>query len=178
MQITELDKLQRDLDDLIQMRRKLDEIRKGLSIAKRITALWIYCRVTRMIMDVDWRIGQKKAEIAREEARDGHGQKRREEEAAGSHPVDADLHGRAETDVQHKRKRADAAGRDAGQLGDVEPVRAVAAGEGPGGGSRDVSSAEECLRSRYRNRNRDALRDWQREVMEAEREGRKEMLVL
>ena len=41
-----------------------------------------------------------------------------------------------------------------------------------------TGSAEDCLRSRYRDRNRDALRDWQREVMNAEREGRREMLVL
>lgn len=173
MQITEADKLRRDLDDLILARKKLDEIRKALSIGKRMTGLWIYCRATRLIMDIDWRIGQKKAEIAREEDRNGQGQASGKKNADGDHPVDADLHGRAEADVQHERERADAAGRHERQLGDVEHVRDLAAGEGPGGGS-----AERCLRARYRERNREALRDWQREIMEANSEGRREPLIL
>lgn len=173
MRITEAEKLKRDLDDLIRARRKLDEIRKGLSLGKRMTGLWIYCRATRLIMDIDRRIGQKKAEIAREEDTDGHGRKHRAENADGDYPVDADIHGRAEADVLEERERVGAAGRHERQLGDVEPVRDLAAGEGPGGGS-----AERCLRARYRERNRDALRDWQREIMEADREGRREPLIL
>ena len=178
MQITEADKMRRDLEELIRARRMLDEIRKGLSIAKRSTTLWIYLRTSRLIMDIDWRIGQKKAEIAREEDRNGQGQTSGKKKAAGDHPVDADLHGRAEADVLDERQRTDAASRDAGQLGDVEPMRNMAAGKGAGGRTYALAggTAEECLRRRYQERQ--GMRDWQREVMNAEREGRREMLVI
>ena len=178
MQITEADKLERDLEELIRARRMLDEIRKGLSIAKRSTTLWIYLRTSRLIMEIDRRIGMKRGEIAQEEARNGKRPARREKNADGPDPVDADLHGRAEADVLDERQRADAAGRDAGQLGDVESVRNMAAGKGAGGRTDALAggTAEECLRRRYQERQ--GLRDWQREAMEAESEGRREALEL
>lgn len=191
MQITEADRLRRDVEDLIRARKMLDEIRKGLNISKRVTGLWIWCRTTRMIMDIDRMIGIKKAELAREEEKDVRGQKHREENADGTVHVDADLRGRSEANVLEECERPGMAGRHERKLGDVGTVPAADPGKDPGGRSEGNragqgggscesggGTAEDCLRSRYRNRNRDALRDWQREVMEAEREGRKEMLVL
>ena len=179
MEISELGKLNRDLEDMIMARKKLDEIRKGLSIAKRMTARWIDFRVSRLIGEIDRRIGQKKAEIAREEAGNGHGQERREENADRADPLDADFYGRAETDVREERERAGAAGGAAGQLGNVEPVRHLAAGEGAGGREHATAgggTAEDCLRRRSRARN--GLRDWQKVIMDADRAGRHERLVL
>lgn len=178
MEITELDKLRRDLDDLIMARRKMDEIRKGLSIAKRSTALWIYLRISMIIPQIDHKIGMKRGEIAQEEARDGYGRICREEDAAGTHAVDADVRGRAEKDVLEKRQRAGATAGAGRELGNVEPVPDVAAGTGAEGRkyARAGGSAEECLRRRYQERN--GLRDWQKVIMEADRAGRHERLVL
>lgn len=178
MEISELDKLQRDLEDLIMARRKMDEVRKGLSIAKRSTALWIYIRTSRLIMEIDHRIGMKRGEIAQEEARDGYRRVCREENTAGDRAVAVDVCGRAETDVLEERERAGSAAGAGGELGNVEPVPDVAAGEGTGSReyARAGGSAEECLRRRYQERN--GLRDWQKAVMEADRAGRHERLVL
>lgn len=178
MEISELDKLRRDLEDLIMARRKMDEIRKGLSIAKRSTALWIYIRTSRLIMEIDHRIGMKRGEIAQEEARDGYGRICREEDAAGDHAVDDGVRGRAEEDVLKERERAGAEAGAGGKLGYVEPVPDVAAGNGAGGRkyARAGGSAEECLRRRYKERK--GLRNWQKVVMEADRAGRHERLVL
>ena len=178
MEISELDKLQRDLEDLIMARRKMDEIRKELSIAKRSTALWIYIRTSRLIMEIDHRIGMKRGEIAQEEARDGYGRICREEDAAGNHAVDDGVRGRAEADVLKERERAGAEAGAGGKLGNVEPVPDVAAGEGTGSReyARAGGSAEECLRRRYKERK--GLRNWQKVVMEADRAGRHERLVL
>lgn len=177
MEITELDKLRRDLEDLIMARRKLNEIQKGLSIAKRITARWIDLRVSRLIGEIDHRIGQKKADIAREEEKNGRGRLCQENAAAGTGAVAAAVCGRAEADVLEERERACAAAGAGGQLGNLESVPDVAAGKGAGSGTRVRAggSAEECLRNRYRERN--GLRDWQKVVMENDCRGRHERLV-
>lgn len=190
MQITEADKLRRDLEQLMNAKEALEGVVESLGDNRRTTGLWLALTLTRTVEMINHQIGKKKQDIvneeaeerirkARKEAGDGQGQASGKKNADGDHPVDADLHGRAEADVQQKRERADAAGRHERQLGDVEHVRDLAAGEGAGRGRHTVTgSAEDCLRSRYRDRNREALRDWQREVMEAEREGRREMLIL
>ena len=68
MQITELDKLQSDLQLLIYTRRQLDQIRTEAS-GRRITATMIRMRISRMICLIDAKIGSKKHEIASEEIR-------------------------------------------------------------------------------------------------------------
>ena len=176
MQVSEKEKLERDLEELIRARRMMDKIRKGISIAKRPTTLWIYIRTSRLIMDIDHQIGLKRGEIAREEAKNGQGRTGRTAAGENADRDDDHIHGRAEAGVLDEYERAGAAGGAAGQLGDVQPVPDVAAGKIPGDRLRAGGTAEECLRRRYKERN--GLRDWQREVMEADRIGRHERLVL
>ena len=188
MKMTDVDRLKRDLYELIETRRGLDGILKKLAIGRTVTLTWIRYRIHILLCDIDYRIGLKKREIQETEIRRRLGEEEKEDDlsemgteseydgdddGAADDRTAADHGGRAETGHQQERKRADGHGRRRDQLEEVGTVRAMAAGEAAGPGS-----AEECLRARYRERHEGALMDWQREIMEADRAGKHERLTI
>lgn len=179
MTLTEWDRLNRELRMLIFTRNELGKIREAAK-GKRPTPTMVRFRVSRMISDVDRWIADKKKELADEEIRERL--ERLEEkhdeatlgtagaEAGGeADPGDAaEGDGRHEVHLQHEQQRA-AAGAGRGDHAQQDPaVRGLAAGKIEG-------TAEEILRTRHREKR---LRDWQTEIMEADREGRHERMVL
>lgn len=68
MQITELKKLERDLESLERARGMAEEVRAGLQDGKRETAAWLRMTLTGLIGAIDQRIGAKKKDIAWEAA--------------------------------------------------------------------------------------------------------------
>ena len=179
MQITEMDKLLQDRERLLRLKGTLTDIRNGLEIGRRSVNAWIRLRITRWIAEVDDKIGEKQREIEAESARIRKEQRKAEKhgktnDTAADHPAAAPDRGRHEADGSEEHQRA---GSEAGirrELELLEPVRGVAAGNAAGGRAyaRAGGSAEECLRMRYRERN--GLRDWQREIMERDRTGETE----
>ena len=186
MKLTELDRLNRDLVELIETRRGLDGILKRLAIGRTVTTTWIRYRIQRMICDVDYRIGLKKKDIHDAEIRKrlGEGEKKDdiselERELDEVYDGEADpgkdpgADRRAEDHVQQGHERAGGYGRGRNELGGYGAVREIPQEEAAG-----AESAEACLRARYRERHEGALREWQREIMEADRAGKHERLTL
>ena len=184
MKITELDKLNHDLSELIKTRRAIQSRYECLAPWKRSTSVWLRLRLRKLMGEIDWRISLKKKEIADEEIRKrleklgggagdisilGSGG---ETDGAGDPGTAGDHDRRQQALYQPERERADAEAGGGNQLGAVEPVRALPAAEAAGAGN----AAERILRARYRNGQ--GLRDWQKEIMDADREGKRERLVL
>ena len=174
MKLTELDRLNRDLVELIETRRGLDNILKRMAIGRTVTTTWIRYRIQRMICDVDYRIGkrlgegEKKDDISElegelDEVYDG--------EADSGETAGSDR--RAEDHVQQRYERAGGYRRGRNELGGHGAVREIPQEEAAG-----AESAEACLRARYRERHEGALREWQREIMEADRAGKHERLTI
>lgn len=190
MQITELKKLERDLESLERARGMAEEVRAGLQDGKRETAAWLRMTLTGLIGAIDQRIGAKKKDIAWEAAeeriRKGAGKHDKgrmaeyggkDDEAADVHPSAADG-GRVQADGKRKHQRADAKAGIREQLELLEPDCGLFEdGDARGGRRRKGDECQEkLLRQRYRERHVDALRDWQRRIMEADRAGRHERL--
>lgn len=151
MRITEKDKLEWDLAALIDTRRRLDEARKALGWAKRLTRLWLHMRLTKLIGDIDQRIGAKKKEIALERAFEetadgkvqkpgaGAGERSQGADPAGNtHAAAADRgHDEAYGEQKHQRTGAEAGIR--AELEQLGTVRGAAAGGAAGGGTPAVN---------------------------------------
>lgn len=188
MQITEMDKLLQDRERLLRLKGTLTDIRNGLEIGRRSVNAWIRLRITRWIAEVDDKIEEKQREIEAESARirkeqrkaEKHGKiatgraEGRTDDTTADHPAAAPDRGRHEADGSKEHQRAGSEAGIRGELELLEPVRGVAAGNAAGGRAyaRAGGSAEDCLRMRYRERN--GLRDWQREIMERDRTGETE----
>lgn len=179
MKVTEWDKLNRELKMLIETRKKLGEIRE-LASGTRATPTLLRFRTSRFIRNVDEWIRDKRDALAEEEIRERLEQLEEKNDKAtvgtagaeaggeGDSGNAAEGDGRHEVHLQHEQQRA-AAGPGRGDHTQQDPaVRGLAAGKIEG-------TAEEILRTRHREKQ---LRDWQTEIMEADREGRHERMVL
>lgn len=179
MKLTEMDRLKSDLKLLTDTRNKLGEI-KDLAKRRNRTAAMIRFRVCWMIGFVDRWIGEKKDEIAEEEIRERLKEGRRGNDkttmgagAAGADrapdPADAvDHDGRHEEDLLDEQQRPDGGSGRGDYARQAGAMCGVSAGQITG-------TAEEILRARNHER---SMMDWQLMIMEADREGRHERLVL
>lgn len=178
MRITQMDRLQRDLHELISTRKGLQEIKEHMCIGKTVTLAWLRYKLQFMICDIDHQIGMKKEQIADAEIRRRLGEEEIDYDEAEmgnrggtavgetDHRTAADHGGRGEAGAEQKCERAGGQRRRRNKLEQVGTVRAMAEKAVAA-----VGSAEICLRARYRERHEDALMDWQREVMEEDRNG-------
>ena len=194
MQITEREKLERDLKSLLHVRQVINDARTELEPGKRETPAWLRMHLTILIGAIDQRIGAKKKSIAWETATErimkgaeqhdetgmGNPAAGETDDAAGDADAAAADGGRHEANGKHKHQRPDGAAGLRSQLGQLGADRGFSAGRDEGGGKHSpaLSPSEILLRQRHRERNREALRDWQRRIMAADRAGRHERLEL
>ena len=186
MQITEMDKPMQDRERLHRLREDLEGFRAGLEISKRPVDAWLKLRLTRWIAETKDKIVDISEEIAAEESRirKGAGENdtaimgrragRKTAEPAGDHPAVAADRGRNEAHGGEERQRAGGPAGVRGQLVDLGAVRGMAAQHAAGGReyARNGGTADEILRARFREKN--GLRDWQREIMENDWHGKHE----
>lgn len=182
MQISEADKLERDISQLKRIRQQAEEEIRRSEGSRRPVMRWIVQRMTWLTIEIDKQIFAVQGERDRAEIRMRIGGQENDESGVGSEGKDdgagnnsaAAHHERSEqAGNQQEHQRADTQERRGGQLGTVGPVRGMAAEAV----SSHRRSAEECLRSRHRERH-ERLADWQKEIMENERAGRHERLTL
>ena len=69
MRLKEADKLRQDLNDLTMVRKNLAEMREKLQIGKRLTRCYLRLMLTREIIRIDERIGEKQQELLNAEVR-------------------------------------------------------------------------------------------------------------
>ena len=178
MKITQTDRLRRELDVLTDTRNDLQQILNRRCIGKTEDITWIRMRMNAMILHIDIRIGEKKWQSTDAEIRQRLGEEEIDYDEAGmgynggETDGEADYrsndpdYGGAPVCVQQERERADGKKRRRTKAGYYNSMYAVAAVKAP-----EPWSAEAYLRARYRERHEDALMDWQREVMEEDRQG-------
>ena len=186
MQLSEKDKLERDIFQLRRIRATAEEEISRFEGSRRAVARWIVQRMTYLTIEIDRKTAEVQQERDRAEIRmrtggrhndlSGMGEDDGENDGAGDPAAAGCDRGRDEENDEQKRERAGSKGGGRDQLVEVGPVRRVAARENAGGGSGE-RTAEECLRRRHRER-RDGLRDWQTEIMEADEAGRHERMTL
>lgn len=188
MTISEADKLERDISQLKRIRQQAEEEIRRAEGSRRPVMRWIVQRMTWLTIEIDKQIFAVQGERDRAEIRMRIGGRENDGSGVGSEGKDdgagdaaaADYYGGCEQEVhQQEQQRADTQERRGGQLGTVGPVRGVSAEavSGNRGGRQEGRTAEECLRSRHRERH-ERLADWQKEIMENERAGRHERLTL
>lgn len=191
MRITEYDRLARDLYQLKETRKDLGDILERMATGKTETLAWLRLELTAMIHRINARIGDQKDRIMDQEfrqrlgedkggdqddtcgmgAEDGNenGERDRagETDRAAGDRKDPDSCGCAKAGDQHECQRVGAETGRGVQLEPVGTVRGMAEG-----------TAEECLRYRFRVKEAKRraeevnLRDWQRQIMEADMTGK------
>lgn len=192
MQITESEKLERDLETLLSVREVLAEAREKLEPGRRGPAAWLRLRLTMLIRDIDTKVSarQKKMawEMATERLMKGAGQLGGGEmwEPAARKPDDserdavsaADDGGCVQEAGRNEYQRFDTAAGVRGQLGKMEMYPGIPAGgdQIPRKFEIGCSASEALLRQRLRERKHGGLREWQRQIMEADRLGKHERL--